>query len=277
MCVGKDINPEITPIFNRESVEKNKAVEDGVKKNFEDSLSYMTHYTKVFVYAVGEILDNFQRSPYYKILAKTTQPAHVITIVAVSMIAFLYYPQRQVETTRSVFIAFCYLACYGIHFGSQIWMTFVSGLSLYFSLPRHTFGSVQKVLFPKYFFINSILSFFTMAAFLKNNLADFKDIYIKMQGFSLTACFLTELLIRLYLTPPLIELITEKTTMEKNVGVGLEVGRHDAGQLVKCPHYVKIHKRFRKVHMTIAIGNMFTMACSIIHLHYLAHKICQNL
>jgi len=83
--------------------------------------------------------------------------------------------------------SFIYLASFVMHFGAQIWMTFVSGnyekdvkhlrgirasrllissllyrnliagLSLYFALPRHTFGEVQRVLFPRYFTINACL------------------------------------------------------------------------------------------------------------------------
>lgn len=70
----------------------------------------------------------------------------------------------------------------------------------------------------------------------------------------MAVCFLLELLIRLYLAPPLLRLIAAKIAMEKAAGVGLEVGRHDPGPLAKCPHYIKIHKAFRKVHMLIAIG-----------------------
>ena len=89
----------------------------------------------------------------------------------------------------------------------------------------------------------------------------------------MAVCFLLELLIRLYLAPPLLRLIAAKIAMEKAAGVGLEVGRHDPGPLAKCPHYIKIHKAFRKVHMLIAIGNLMSMACTLVHLLYLANKL----
>lgn len=96
----------------------------------------------------------------------TTQPAHLVTAVTVLYIAFLLFPsenQRQLSPLWTLI----YLTSFAIHFGSQFWMTFVSGLALYFNLPRHVFGNVQKVLFPKYFFLNSVLSFITLAIFLK--------------------------------------------------------------------------------------------------------------
>jgi hypothetical protein len=96
---------------------------------------------------------------------------------------------------------------------------------------------------------------------------------ILFQVGAMALCFLVELLIRLYLAPPLLSLIAAKIAMEKAAGVGLEVGRHDPGPLAKCPHYIKVHKAFRKVHMSIAIGNLMSMACTVLHLLYLANKL----
>lgn len=90
----------------------------------------------------------------------------------------------------------------------------------------------------------------------------------------MTLCFLTELVIFLYLTPPLLALMSTKIAIEKEAGIGLEVGKLEPGKLLKCPHYVKIHQAFRKVHMSIAMGNVFTMACTTLHLYYLSCKLC---
>lgn len=79
-------------------------------------------------------------------------------------------PNRQPhETQLSPVVTLIYLASFSAHFGAQIWMTFISGLALYFSLPRHTFGHVQKVLFPKYFLLNATLSLITLVVFLRSN------------------------------------------------------------------------------------------------------------
>lgn len=88
------------------------------------------------------------------------------------------------------------------------------------------------------------------------------------------SAFFLELLIRLYLTPPLLKLMQLKTNIERAAGVGAEIGRHDPGPLKHCPHYIKIHSAFRKTHMTIAMGNMLTMACTVLHLYYIASKLC---
>jgi hypothetical protein len=85
--------------------------------------------------------------------------------------------------------------------------------------------------------------------------------------------FLLELLIFLYLAPPILGLIAAKNAMEKAAGVGLEVGRHDPGPLAKCPHYIKMQKAFRKLHILSSIGNMVSMACTFVHLLYLANNV----
>lgn len=60
---------------------------------------------------------------------------------------------------------------------------------------------------------------------------------------------------------------------EEAAGVGMEIGKHNAGSLSNNEQYLKVYKSFRKVHMTIAIGNVITMACSVLHLHYLSNKL----
>lgn len=86
-------------------------------------------------------------------------------------IAYLCFPSKS-QSPISPLWTLIYLVSFSTHFGAQIWMTFVSGLALYFSLPRHVFGNVQKVLFPKYFLLNSILSLVTLAIFLRTKNQD---------------------------------------------------------------------------------------------------------
>ncbi|XP_043284915.1 uncharacterized protein [Venturia canescens] len=222
--------------------------------------------------------ENFRQSDACKILFSTTQPAHVITIVAVLCVTSALVPNTERNQIaghpHSHAAAFIYLASFVMHFGAQIWMTFVSGLSLYFALPRHTFGEVQRVLFPRYFTINACLSLTTLLIFVKHHPAQTWDREITIQVLGMSSAFFVELLIRLYLTPPLLSLMIQKTMIERAAGVGNEVGRQNPGSLKHCPHYLKIHEAFRRMHVGIAMGNMFTMACTVLHLHYIASKLC---
>lgn len=94
--------------------------------------------------------------------------------------------------------------------------------------------------------------------------------YVWLQVAALCVCFLLELAIRLYVVPSVINLITEKTDIEKAAGVGREVGQFDPGPLRACPHYTRLHMRFRRQHTLVAVGNIAAMACTSLHLYYLA-------
>ncbi|XP_042211570.1 uncharacterized protein LOC121858980 [Homarus americanus] len=100
------------------------------------------------------------------------------------------------------------------------------------------------------------------------------DTHQMMQGCILVTCFLVNLGIRLYLTPVLIKLITVKIAIEREAGLGQEVGSNKPGLLSHCPHYMRLYCAFRKTHMIIAIGNMVSMAATSLHLYYLATKLC---
>ncbi|CAH1980513.1 unnamed protein product [Acanthoscelides obtectus] len=207
------------------------------------------------------------------VLFRTTQPAHLITAFSVLCLLYLLFPSKTKSTISPVW-TLVYLGSFSAHLGAQIWMTFISGLALYFSLPRHTFGSVQQVLFPKYFLLNATLSLITLAIFLRTKNAELKTVENTIQALGMSICFLLELVVRLYLTPPLLELMSEKIAIEKSAGVGSEIGKLNLGKLKNCPHYLKIHKSFRKIHMSIAILNIIAMACTTSHLYYLSHKLC---
>lgn len=55
------------------------------------------------------------------------------------------------------------------------------GLSLYFSLPRHNFGAVQRVLFPRYFALNAVLSMGTLLGFARQHPASAWDTISTLQ------------------------------------------------------------------------------------------------
>lgn len=151
-------------------------------------------------------------------------------------------------------------------------MTFVSGLALYFSLPRHTFGKCQVILFPKYFLQNTALSTATLITFTKIS-RNFEDLRWSVQFVMLALCVLVEMIIYLYLTPALLKFMQLKYNFEQKVGNGQEIGYQESIDELKDSSYKEINKKFRKVHMQCAIGNIFAICCSFMHLYYIASKI----
>lgn len=196
------------------------------------------------------------------------------SIILVLVVSYCLWPElhNKRETTKSALASFVYLGSFAAHLGAQLWMTFVSGLALYFSLPRHTFGLCQEILFPKYFLLNTILSCATLIAFAKIN-KNFDDLRWIFQLAVLSLCVIIEMTIYFYLTPPLLALMRVKYQFEQKLGNGQEVGYQETFTGFRCPHYQQIHKSFRKVHIKCAIGNVIAICCTFMHLYYLSSKI----
>lgn len=68
----------------------------------------------------------------------------------------------------------------------------ISGLSLYFNLPRHIFGRCQQILFPRYFTLNSLLSLTALIIFVKAHDRNW-ILSSYVQVLSLTVCATIEL------------------------------------------------------------------------------------
>ncbi|EDW82075.2 uncharacterized protein Dwil_GK25329 [Drosophila willistoni] len=275
-----------------------------MEPSMDDALAVGTQMTRKFAERVQYLIFQLQNSRLYAILTRTTQPAHLIAICILSFVlctvgpdlidqAPINYDDGQNEmsptmvhttsssssstspptqTGGSVLATLIFLGAFATHFGAQIWMTFVSGLSLYFSLPRHTFGQCQQILFPKYFALNAVLSITMLIIYAKYFLTS----WTTSAGFQVCTLALTafiEVVVRLYLVPPMLLLMHEKYKIEDAIGSGQEVGVLVQGDLVHCPHYQRIHKGFRRIHMIIAIGNMTVMLATCLQLYFLASKI----
>lgn len=209
-----------------------------------------------------------------RFLFRFSQPAHFITLMTSLYLGFLFFPRdtRLAPEQPSTFTSLLYVACFAMHFGTQFWMTFASGLVLFFSLPRHIFGKVQKCLFPKYFMVNSFLSAITLALFILHHPTTARG-ELKVQMWTLLICFLSEFCARLYIVPGLLDALEERMTIEENAGVGMEIGCHNPGPLAYCPHYNIINRRFKKYHGMCAVANILAMACSTLHLYFLSTKL----
>ncbi|XP_011404217.1 PREDICTED: transmembrane protein 205-like [Amphimedon queenslandica] len=68
-----------------------------------------------------------------------------------------------------VIVRVVHLGSFSGWFGTQLWVTFFAGLTMYKHLPRHTFGYIQSKLFPKYFLFGAVLSSLSIATYLVEN------------------------------------------------------------------------------------------------------------
>lgn len=77
----------------------------------------------------------------YRLLTRTTQPAHIVAVCVLTFVTFTVWPDiidtRNASSRRiseqdrneqhNTLAAIAYLGAFATHFGAQIWMTFISG------------------------------------------------------------------------------------------------------------------------------------------------------
>lgn len=70
----------------------------------------------------------------FSVLRRSTQPAHLVVMSAVIILAIMFYPTRKPMNyvaheiqSESTLWPLLYLSSFSILFGAQMWMTFVSG------------------------------------------------------------------------------------------------------------------------------------------------------
>ncbi|XP_054710936.1 transmembrane protein 205-like [Uloborus diversus] len=194
---------------------------------------------------------------------------NLATTLAFLYASFLMLTAGSRTPSTSWSCTLLYLASFATHFGTQIWMTFISGIVLFFKLPRKIFGLVQRHLFPNYFLLNSVLGFLTLWIFILQNPESIT------QRWALAICFLCDLSGMMYIVPDMIETMTERAKLEEAAGIGQEVvGRFTPTEKLKsCPGYSALHARFRRFHGLCAIVNMLAMVCNMIHMYHLACKL----
>ncbi|XP_063375524.1 transmembrane protein 205 [Cydia amplana] len=236
-----------------------------------DLLAVSTQYSKVAYDIFKSTLVRVQETKAYVVLTRTSQPFHVALAVLV-ILAWLARPggTGNLRGWRAL-----YVGAVATHLGSQVWMTLVSGIVLYFNLPRHEFGRVQTVLFPVYYAFNACVSLVALFAYLRTQTITRFEHASWIQFALLTAVFLIEAYVRLRLVSPMLRAKHIKTQMEETAGGGQEVGRLILGELAHCPRYLRVLKAFRAYHSTIAVGTMLTLGCSLYSTMVIVDAMCR--
>ncbi|GAB6019518.1 hypothetical protein CHUAL_001094 [Chamberlinius hualienensis] len=219
-----------------------------------------------------------QKNIDIKWILSLPQPAHLVAVVGLIYLGFTFFPKESRDGDLDVdgpnaVSTLVYMGTFAAHFGAQMWMTFISGIVLFFAIPRNVFAQVQRVLFPLYFFLNSILSLATIVTFIQHHQNYALSRQLQTQVWLLSLCFLIELCTRLYVVPPLLDALETRMELEKKADVGHEIGHHDPGKLKNSQEYIRLHKRFRKFHGLCAAANLTAVACNVIHLYFIATTI----
>ncbi|CAL4986034.1 unnamed protein product [Urochloa decumbens] len=163
---------------------------------------------------------------------------------------------------------------HGIHSGknfvesSQIFTV----LCLY--LPRHQFGSLQGKMFPAYFMLISTSSAISVAAFAYLHPWKTASTIERYQlGFLLSAlgCNLSNLLV---FTPMTVEMMMKRHKMEKDLGIGTEVGySKNAETARRSPALAAMNRKFGMIHGLSSLANILSFGSLAMHSWYLSSKL----
>ncbi|CAB3241210.1 unnamed protein product [Arctia plantaginis] len=237
-----------------------------------DLLAVSTQYSKVVYEFFKEATVRLQETKAYVIATRTTQPFHFALGI---LVCFLWLSSSEGSSSNMRGWTALYVGAVATHLGAQIWMTLISGVVLYFSLPRHEFGRVQTVLFPVYYAFNAVISLLALVSYYRMQCLTKFENTSWVQLALLLAVFSIESYVRLRLVRPMLRAKHVKTQMEEAAGNGNEVGRLVLGELAHCPRYLRVLKTFRTYHSSIAMGTMIALGCSLYSTMIIVDSVCR--
>lgn len=148
------------------------------------------------------------------------------------------------------FAAMLHLSAYSIWLGTNVWTTFVAGITMFKSLPRQQFGKLQGKLFPKYFQLGTACT----AAMLLTGLR------MGLPAGPAAASLVFTLANMLYLEPTATAVMFERYDREK--------------QGLKDPDIDKALKaRFSKLHGMSSLANLLALIGLVAHGSLLAARL----
>ncbi|CAD5116403.1 DgyrCDS5295 [Dimorphilus gyrociliatus] len=208
-----------------------------------------------------------------------SQPAHLAAASSAIVAMSVYYNRKGSVRLDypSTALSVTHLLTTGGWFGTQIWVTFVAGLTMFHNLPRHLFGDVQSRLFPKYFSFGVLSNAVCICTYFLhhsiNNLETRGFIQISAMGLSL----LSNCANLLYFLPATREVALRKNKIEKEYGLDTHVGPVSQTQFdelfQKEPDFKKHYKTFMRYHGYSALLNIVSLVGSVVHLYCLAGNL----
>ena len=209
-----------------------------------------------------DIFDNLYQSYYPK--SNCLRPAYVSSALLVSKLGadLLWQSSKPVISERNNFL---FLTSTGITLGLQLWVTFFSGMTMIRILPRHEFTRVQSQLFPKYFFLTTLMSFLSFSTFVKMNPTSTWSNETLYLGLLIGGSFLLNLVNHAFLSIPTIKYNIEMHVIEKKNGLGEGVvGKLPSGtSLDNNPEYQRVKGNFYKYHGISALANFASFFATI--------------
>ncbi|NWZ34042.1 TM205 protein, partial [Brachypodius atriceps] len=173
------------------------------------------------------------------------------------------------DTEPSNTIKVLHLLFLSTSWGMQVWVTFVAGFVMSRHLPRHTFGSIQRELFPYYFHISSTCAFLNLTLFAMSHPSERLGEEHAAQIIIFLVCIAASVLNTQCFGRVTSDTVAELQLLERSRGPGQEPGQLRASS----PSYRHLARRFALYHALSSICNLCCIVCNGLSLHHLAAQL----
>jgi len=185
-----------------------------------------------------------------------------------------------------------HLFAFACYYGCSMWVTFVGGLVMFKSLPRHTFGKLQSKLFPRYFQFSifwiglclAMESLILVDKHVNTNSTDQNHsapyILPNAQLYNFLLIMVNLLCNHYIIEPKTTKLMFKRHTVERKIGTGHEVGiTKPAASILEAANkedvdlLQSLSKEFGKLHGISASLNLLALILGTWHLFWLGARI----
>uniref|UniRef100_A0A7S4ATM5 TMEM205-like domain-containing protein n=1 Tax=Pseudo-nitzschia australis TaxID=44445 RepID=A0A7S4ATM5_9STRA len=155
-------------------------------------------------------------------------------------------------------IVLLHLLAFSSWFGCSVWVSFIAGIVMFKTLPRHVFGRLQSKLFPAYFVFSAgaiVVAIATSSALTKSREEASSTNNIPYSLIAILACTLLNLL---YFEPATTKVMFQRHAVEKRLGTGHEIGkiRPDDPKKANDPQLKALSKTFGMLHGVSTLLNL---------------------
>ncbi|NWS99846.1 TM205 protein, partial [Mionectes macconnelli] len=161
--------------------------------------------------------------------------------------------------------------------GMQVWVTFVAGFVMSRHLPRHTFGSIQRELFPYYFHISSTCAFLNLTLFAMCYPSERLSEEHTTQIILFFVCIAASVLNTQWFGQVTSDIVADLHLVERSHGLGQEVGlvASESRRNLRASNasYRQLCWQFALYHALSSLCNLCCVVCNGLSLYHLAAKL----
>ncbi|XP_074316634.1 uncharacterized protein LOC141652916 isoform X2 [Silene latifolia] len=166
-----------------------------------------------------------------------------------------------------------HLLCFSSAWGAAL-CTFIGGIIMFRTLPRHQFGNLRSKIFPAYFAMVGFCCSISIATFGYLHPWKSASSTEKYQLGFMSFGFFFNLSSLLIFTPMTIEMMKKRHKVERKIDIGEDVGSSKSRKVAKSnPQLASINRKFDIIHAFSALAYVLAFVCLTMHSWYLARKL----